>query len=135
VIPTLEQPPVLRLTSISRAPPDLQLQEIPTPPASGWRHIATLLPPSSELHRLDIGVMSEGDYSNKYYIKSGEPQFTGGKLENPVEPADMTNGEPWRCTDVQTYRRTEVQKYRSTVVQKYSYTDKCCYREDGGSWF
>ncbi len=77
MIPTLEQPPVLRLTSISRAPPDLQRQETPTPPASHWRHIATLLPPVLELLRQDIGVMPVGDYSNKYYIKSGETQFTG----------------------------------------------------------
>jgi hypothetical protein len=61
--------------------------------------------------------MSEGDYSNKYYITSGETQFTGGKLENSVEPADMTNGDSWRCTEVQSYRRTEVQWYRSTVAQ------------------
>ena len=58
-----------------------------------------------------------GDYSNKYYIKSGDTQFTGEKLENSVESADTVNGEPWRCTEVQTYRRTEVQWYRSTVVQ------------------
>ena len=76
-----------------------------------------------------------GDYSNKYYIKSGDTQFTGEKLENSVELADMMDGESWRCTEVQTHRRTDVQKYRSTVVQKYSCTDTCCYREDGGSWF
>ncbi len=58
-----------------------------------------------------------GDYSNKYYIKSGDTQITGEKLENSVEPADTMNGEAWRCTEVQTYRRTEVQWYRSTVVQ------------------
>ncbi len=63
--------------------------------------------------------MSGGDYSNKYYIKSGETQFTGEKLENSVEPADMTNGESWRRTDVQTYRCTDVQKYRGTEVQLY----------------
>jgi hypothetical protein len=63
--------------------------------------------------------MSEGDYSNKYYITSGETQFTGEKLENSVEPADMTNGESWRCTEVQPYRRTEVQKYSGTGVQLY----------------
>ncbi len=63
--------------------------------------------------------MTEGDYSNKYYIKSGETQFTGEKLENSVEPADMTDGEAWRCTEVQTYRRTEVQKYGGTGVQLY----------------
>ncbi len=57
-----------------------------------------------------------GDYSNKYYIKSGDTQFTGEKLENSVEPADTVNGESWRCTEVQ-YRRTGVQTYRSTVVQ------------------
>jgi hypothetical protein len=125
VIPTLEQPPVLRLTSISRVLPDLQRQERPTPPASCWRHIATLLPPLLVLFRRDVGVRPEGDYSNKYYIKSGETQFTGEKLENSVEPADMTDGESWRCTEVQTYR--------STVVQEYSCTDTCCYREDGGS--
>ncbi len=68
-----------------------------------------------------------GDYSNKYYIKSGDTQFTGEKLENSVEPADTMSGESWRCTDVQ--------KYRCTVVQKYSCTDTCFYREDGGSWF
>ncbi len=58
-----------------------------------------------------------GDYSNKYYIKSGDTQFTGEKLENSVESADTVNGEPWRRTEVQTYRCTEVQWYRSTVVQ------------------
>ena len=121
MIPTLEQPPVLRLTSISRAPPDLQRQETPTPPASRWRHIATLLPPFSELFRLDIGVIPVGDYSNKYYIKTGDTQFTGEKLENSVEPADMLNGESWRCTEVQTYRRTDVQMYSSTEVQLYRY--------------
>ena len=68
-----------------------------------------------------------GDYSNKYYIKSGDTQFTGEKLEYSVEPADRLGGESWRRTEVQTYRRT--------VVQKYSSTDTCCYREDGGSWF
>ncbi len=76
-----------------------------------------------------------GDYSNKYYIKSGDTQFTEEKLENSVEPADTMDGESWRCTEVQTHSRTDVQKYRSTVVQKYSCTDTCCYREDGGSWF
>jgi hypothetical protein len=63
--------------------------------------------------------MPEGDYSNKYYIKSGEMQFTGEKLENSVEPADMTHGEAWRRTDVQAYRCTDVQKYRGTEVQLY----------------
>ncbi len=61
--------------------------------------------------------MPVGDYSNKYYIKRGETQFPGEKLENSVEPADMPDGESWRCTEVQTYRRIEVQWYRSTVVQ------------------
>ncbi len=59
--------------------------------------------------------MSEGDYSNKYYIKSGETQL----LEKSVEPADMPNGESWRCTEVQMYRRTDVQKYCGTGVQLY----------------
>jgi hypothetical protein len=67
------------------------------------------------------------DYSNKYYIKSGDTQFTGEKLENSEEPVDMLDGESWRCTEGQTYRRTD--------VQKYSRTDTCCYREEGGSWF
>ncbi len=93
MIPTLEQSPVVRLTSISRAPPALERQETPTPPASRWRLIATQLPPSSELFRLDIGVTPVGDYSNKYYITSGVTQFTGEKLENSVEPADMLDGE------------------------------------------
>ncbi len=70
-----------------------------------------------------------GDYSNKYYITSGVTQFTGEKLENSVEPADMLDG------DVREYRCTDVQTYRCTVVQKYSCTDTYCYREDGGSWF
>jgi hypothetical protein len=52
-----------------------------------------------------------GDYSNKHYIKSGDTQFTGEKLENSVESADTVNGESWR--------RTEVQWYSSTVVQIY----------------
>jgi hypothetical protein len=60
--------------------------------------------------------MPEGDCSNKYYIKSGENQFVGEKLENSVEPADMPDGESWRCTEVQTYRRTEVQMYNGTEV-------------------
>jgi hypothetical protein len=111
----------MRLASISRAPPALQRQETPTPPASCWRLIAARLPPPSELFRLDIGVIPVGDYSNKYYIKSGVNQFTGEKLENSVEPADMLDGESWRCTGVQTYRRTD--------VQKYSCTDTCCYIE------
>jgi hypothetical protein len=106
----------MRLASISRAPPALQRQETPTPPASCWRLIATRLPPSSELFRLDIGVIPVGDYSNKYYIKSGETQFIGEKLENSVEPADMLDGESWRCTEVQTYRRTEVQLYRYMLL-------------------
>ena len=121
MIPTLEQSPVMRLISILRAPPVLQRQETPTPPASCWRHIPTLLSPASELNRLDIGVMSEGDYSNKYYITSGETQFTGEKLENSVETAKMSNGESWRCTEVQTYRRTDVQMYSGTEVQLYRY--------------
>ncbi len=58
-----------------------------------------------------------GDYSNKYYIKSGDTQFTGEKLENSVEPADRLDGESWGCTEVQTYRRTDVHWYRSTSVQ------------------
>ncbi len=62
-----------------------------------------------------------GDCSNKYYIKSGDTQFTGEKLENSVEPADMLDGEAWRCTGVQTYRRTDVQMYSSTEVQLYRY--------------
>jgi hypothetical protein len=99
----------MRLTSISRAPPALQRQGTPTPPASRWRLIATRLPPSSELFGLDIGVIPVGDYSNKYYIKSGDTQITGEKLENSVEPADMLDGESWRCTEVQMYRRTDVQ--------------------------
>jgi hypothetical protein len=37
--------------------------------------------------------MPEGDYSNKYYIKSRETQFVGGKLENSVEPEDMPDGD------------------------------------------
>jgi hypothetical protein len=37
--------------------------------------------------------MPEGDYSNKYYIKSGETQFVGGKLENSEEPEDMPDGD------------------------------------------
>jgi hypothetical protein len=76
----------------------------PTPPASQWRLIATRLPPSSELFRLDIGVTPVGDYSNKYDIKSGDTQFIGEKLENSVEPADILDGESWRCTEVQLYR-------------------------------
>ncbi len=62
-----------------------------------------------------------GDYSNKYYIKSGDTQFTGEKLENSVEPADTMSGDSWRCTEVQTYRRTEVQMYSGTEVQSYRY--------------
>ena len=62
-----------------------------------------------------------GDYSNKYYIKSGDTQFTGEKLENSVEPADTVNGESWRCTEVQMYRHTEVQMYSGTEVQLYRY--------------
>ncbi len=50
-----------------------------------------------------------GDYSNKYYIKSGDTQFTGEKLENSVEPADRLDGESWRSTDVQKYISTDVQ--------------------------
>jgi hypothetical protein len=111
----------MRLTSISRAPPVLQRQGTPTPPASRWRHIATLPPPPSELFRQDIGVIPVGDYSNKYYIKSGDTQFTGEKLENSVESADTVNGESWRCTEVQTYRRTDIQKYSGTEVQWYRY--------------
>jgi hypothetical protein len=121
VIPTLEQSPVMRLTSILRAPPALQRQETPTPPASCWRHTATRHPPSSELFRLDIGVIPVGDYSNKYYIKSGDTQFTGEKLENSVEPADRLDGESWRCTEVQLYRRTDLQMYSGTEVQSYRY--------------
>jgi len=121
VIPTLEQSPVKRLTSILRAPPALQRQETPTPSASRWRHTATQHPPSSELFRLDIGVIPVGDYSNKYYIKSGDTQFTGEKLANSVEPADTLDGEAWRCTEVQTYRRTDVRMYSGTEVQLYRY--------------
>ena len=62
-----------------------------------------------------------GDYSNKYYIKSGDTQFTGEVLENSVEPADMLDGESWRCTEIQTYRCTDVQMYSGTEVQLYSY--------------
>ncbi len=65
--------------------------------------------------------MPEDDCSNKYYIKSGETQFVGEKLENSVESADMLDGESWRSTEAQTYRRTEVQKYSGTEVQWYRY--------------
>ena len=66
----------LQITS-STGPPT---SRDPHPPASRWRHTATRRPPSSELFRLDIGVIPVGDYSNKYYIKSGDTQFTGEKL-------------------------------------------------------
>jgi hypothetical protein len=62
-----------------------------------------------------------GDYSNKYYIKSGDTQFTGEKLENSVEPADGLDGESWRRTEVQTYRCTEVRMYSGTEVQLHRY--------------
>ncbi len=62
-----------------------------------------------------------GEYSNKYYIKSGDTQFTGEKLENSVEPADRVDGESWRCTKVQLYRRADVQMYSGTEVQAYRY--------------
>ncbi len=39
----------------------------------------------------------------------------------------------WRHMEgVQKYRSTDIQMYRCTNVQC---TEKCCYREDGGSWF
>ncbi len=50
-----------------------------------------------------------GDYSNKYYIKSGDTQVTREKLENSVEPADRLDGELWRSTEVRMYRSTVVQ--------------------------
>ncbi len=75
----------------------------------------------------DIGDMSERDYANKYYIKSGETQFSV-----QMEQAGMLSGtsghEQWKMME-------RVQKYRRTEVQLYSCTDKCCSREDGGSWF
>ncbi len=77
----------MRLTFISRGPPDLQSQDIPAPPASQWRLKATLSPPPLDLQMSDIGGMSERDYSNKYYIKSGETQFTV-----PVEEAGTLSG-------------------------------------------
>ncbi len=117
MIPTLEQPPVLRLTSISRAPPDLQPQDIPISPASQWRLKATLSPPPLKLHRPDIGGMSERDYSNKYYITSGETQFTVQMEESGMLSGDSGH-EQWRIMErVQMYRSTEVQPYRSTDVQ------------------
>jgi hypothetical protein len=118
----LEQPPVLRLTSISRVPPDLQPQDIPTPPASEWRLKATLSPPPSELYRPDIGGMSECDYSNKYYITSGETQFTVQR-EEAGRLSGASGYEQWRIMErVQKYGCTDVQPYRSTVVQPYSCT-------------
>ncbi len=103
---------MLRLTTISRAPPDLQPQDIPTLPASKWRLKATLLPSSSELHRPDIGGMSERDYSNKYYITSGEIQFIV-QMEKAGRLSGASRHEQWRTME----RRTEVQMYRSTVAQ------------------
>ncbi len=79
--------------------------------------------------------MSERDYSNKYYITSGDTQFTVQMEESGVL-SGASRHEQWRIKErVQMYRRTAVQLYSSTDVQKYRCTDKCCYREDGGSWF
>ncbi len=126
---------MLRLTSISRVPTDLQPQDIPISTASQWSLNATLSPPPLELHRPDIGGMSERDHSNKYYITSGEAQFTV-QMEEPGMLSGASGHEQWRIMErVQMYRRTVVQSYRSTDIQKYRCTDKCCDREDGGSWF
>jgi hypothetical protein len=88
VIPTLGQPPVSRLTSISRVPPDLQPQDIPASPASQWRLKATLSPSPLDLHRPDIGGMSERDYSNKYYINhlNCAPCFCHQLFQCPTSP-------------------------------------------------
>jgi hypothetical protein len=91
----------------------------------------------------DIGGMSECDYSNKYNIKNGETQFTVQMEETGVISGARRHGQwrpmervqKYRCTDVQTYRSTEVQTYKSTDAQMYRCIDKCCCREDGGSWF
>ncbi len=66
------------------------------------------LPLSKDLHRSDIGDVSERDYSNKYYVKTRETQFTGQMEEIgvPLESEYTDNGDIWR-----EYRSTEVQMY------------------------
>jgi hypothetical protein len=71
--------------------------------------------------------MSERDYSNKYFITSGETQFTV-QMEESGMLSGASGHEQWRIME-------RVQWYSSKDVQKYRCTDKCCYREDGGSWF
>jgi hypothetical protein len=75
------------------------------------------------VHRPDIGGMSERDYSNKYYITSGEIQFTV-QMEESGMLSGASGHEQWRIMErVQMYRSTEVQKYRSAEVQMYRSTD------------
>ncbi len=66
----------------------------------------------------DIGGVQR-DYSNKYYIESGETQFTGQMEDTGVTIGARIHGQ-WRHMEgVQKYRRTDVQMYRSTDVQMY----------------
>jgi hypothetical protein len=61
--------------------------------------------------------MSERDYFNKYYITSGETQFTV-QMEKAGRLSGVSGHEQWRIMErVQKYRCTAVQTYRSTIVQ------------------
>jgi hypothetical protein len=71
------------------------------------------------LHRPDIGDVSERDYSNKYYIKTGETQFTVQMEETGVTIGVRIHGQWRHMEEVQKYRSTDIQKYRSTDVQMY----------------
>jgi hypothetical protein len=75
------------------------------------------------------------DYSNKYYLKSGETQFTVQMEKTGVNIGVVVHGQWRQMEGVQKYSCTEVRMYRCTDVQMYRSTGKCCYREDGGSWF
>jgi hypothetical protein len=61
--------------------------------------------------------MSERDYSNKYYITSGETHFTV-QMEKSGRLSGASGHGQWRIMErVQMYRCTEVQMHRRTVVQ------------------
>jgi hypothetical protein len=67
--------------------------------------------------------MSERAYSNKYYITSGESQFTV-QMEESGMLSGASGHDQWRImARVQLYRSTEVQTYISTEVQTYRSTD------------
>jgi hypothetical protein len=66
------------------------------------------------------------DYSNKYYLKSGETQFTVQMEKTGVNIGVVVHGQWRQMEGVQKYSCTEVRIYRCTDVQMYRSTGKCC---------